>query len=116
MLAAGGFANVAAHEAFCPDKDCVISNVFDQSPQGNHLGQRHKLVNASEHKIWVGDDVPVYGMWFEPGYGYHVDKTTGIAMASDNSPIHHFSLYIYIYSIYIYIIKFIFFFGRWGFD
>ena len=61
VLKPGGFANITAHEAFCPDKDCVIANIFDQSPQGNHLGQRHKLVNASEHKIFVGDDVPVYG-------------------------------------------------------
>jgi len=82
VLAAGGFANITAHEAFCPNKDCVISNVFDQSPQGNHLGQRHQLVNASEHKIFVGDNVAVYGMWFEPGYGYHVDNTTGIPVGN----------------------------------
>ena len=44
---------------FCAKGDCVISNVFDQSPNGNHLGQRHKLVNASRHKILVGDNVPV---------------------------------------------------------
>ena len=28
------------------------------------------------------------GMWFEPGYGYHVDKTTGIAMANDPETIY----------------------------
>ena len=44
---------------FCAKGDCVISNVFDQSPNGNHLGQRHKLVNASRHKILVGNNVPV---------------------------------------------------------
>jgi len=33
------------------------------------LDKRHKLVNASEHKITVGDGVEVYGMWFEKGYG-----------------------------------------------
>merc|ERR1719188_2712112 len=47
VLKAGGFANIATHDAFCAKGDCVISNVFDQSPMGNHLGQRHKLVNAS---------------------------------------------------------------------
>ena len=41
--------------------------------------QRHKLVNASRHRITVGEGVPVYGMWFDPGYGYHVDETRGIA-------------------------------------
>ena len=67
VLEAGGFADIAAHEKFCAAGDCVISNVFDQSPQGNHLGQRHKLVNASTHKISVRGGVQVYGMWFEPG-------------------------------------------------
>jgi hypothetical protein len=39
----------------------VISNVFDQSPMHNHLGQRHKLINASRHSITVGKDkTPVY--------------------------------------------------------
>lgn len=60
VLSAGGYANVAQHDAFCSQLDCVISNVFDQSPQQNHLGQRHKLVNASKHKIMAGG-VPVYG-------------------------------------------------------
>jgi hypothetical protein len=69
VLEPGGFANAAAQDAFCPLMDCVISNVFGQSPQGNHLHQRHKLVNASELKITVGGNVPVYGMLFNPGYG-----------------------------------------------
>ena len=102
VLRPGGFANITAHDTFCPKLDCVISNVFDQTPNGNHLGkykttfhenlledtdglpsvsadfcsshgviafegQRHKLVNASQHKIVVGDGVRVYGMWFDPG-------------------------------------------------
>lgn len=83
-LVASGFADITAHEKFCPAADCVIATVFDQSPQGNHLVQRvsgvvHNMVNASHHKINVGDGVPVYGMWFEPGDGYHVDFTRGVA-------------------------------------
>ena len=42
VLAPGGFANKSAHDEFCPQLDCVISHVLDQSPNGNHLGQRHK--------------------------------------------------------------------------
>ena len=83
-----GFANKAQHDAFCHALDCVISNVFDQSPNGNHLGQRHKLVNASQHPITVSGGVPVYGMWFDPGFGYHVDKTVGIAKGSDPESIY----------------------------
>ena len=41
VLQPGGFANAATHDAFCAAGDCVISNVFDQSPMHNHLGQRH---------------------------------------------------------------------------
>ena len=87
VLAAGGLANKAAHDNFCPRLDCVISNVFDQTANGNHLGQRHKLVNASEHPITVGG-VPVYGMYFSPGFGYHVDKTVGIATGNDPESIY----------------------------
>ena len=85
VLSSGGFANKSAHDQFCSKLDCVISNVMDQSGLGNHLGRRHKLVNASWHPITVGKDkTPVYGMWFGPGYGYHVDNTTSIA--TDNDP------------------------------
>ena len=89
VLAAGGFANVTAHDAFCVNMDCVISNVYDQSPNGNHLGQRHQLVNASRHRILVGGgEAAVYGMWFDPGYGYHVDKTKGVATGNEEESIY----------------------------
>ena len=55
VLKPGGFANVATHDAFCAKGDCLVSNIFDQSPQKNHLKQRHKLVNASQHPIHVRD-------------------------------------------------------------
>lgn len=88
VLEAGGFADIKTHDAFCSKGDCVISNVFDQSPNGNHLGQRHKLVNASKHRIIVGNNVHVYGMWFDPGYGYHVDKTRNIPTGNDPESIY----------------------------
>ena len=67
----------------------MISNVMDQSPKGNHLGKRHGLVNASRHIITVGKDkTRVYGMWFDPGFGYHVDKTVGIATGNDPESIY----------------------------
>ena len=70
VLSPGGFANAAAHDAFCAAGDCVITLLYDQSPNANHLGQRHKLVNASRHPITVSGGKHVYGMWFDPGYGY----------------------------------------------
>ena len=47
-------------------------------------GQRHKLVNASRHIVTVGSsNTPVYGMWFDPGFGMHVDQTKGVATGND---------------------------------
>ena len=99
VLEAGGFADIAAHEKFCAAGDCVIKTIYDQSPQGNHLVQRiscvatqgcetHKMVNASKHKIAVRGGVNVYGMWFDPGYGYHVDNTTGVPKGNDPESIY----------------------------
>ena len=89
VLTPGGFADKAKHDAFCgPKKDCVILSVLDQSPMHNHLTQRHGLINASRHPITVGDNVGVYGMWFDPGYGYHVDNTKGIAKGNEPESIY----------------------------
>lgn len=90
----GGFADTSEQETFCTAGDCVIANIFDQSPQGNHLAQRisdgvvHKMVNASKHKISVTGGVEVYGMWFDPGHGYHRDNTSGIALGNDPESIY----------------------------
>ena len=87
--------------------------MYDQSGHGNHLGQRHMLVNASKHKILVGGKVPVCtcsspfasslgasqkllrlhvmysdGMWIDPGYGYHVDNTSGLATGAEEESIY----------------------------
>ena len=65
VTAPGGFADKAAHDAFCgSEMDCVVFNIFDQSPMKNHLGPRHKLVNASRHPIMAGGR-EVYGLWFD---------------------------------------------------
>ena len=91
VLKAGGFANIATQNTFCAKLDCVISIVYDQSPQGNHLRQRHQLVNASRHKITVGqgeNKTSVFGMWFDKHYGYHVDNTSGIAKGNQPESIY----------------------------
>ena len=88
LLSAGGVANASAATAFCVGSEtCVISNVYDQSPQLNHLGARHGLVNATKHKIVAGGE-QVYGMWFDPGFGMHVDNTTGVATGNDPESIY----------------------------
>ncbi len=34
----GGLANSATHDAFCRGTVCTVERIYDQSPQGNHLG------------------------------------------------------------------------------
>lgn len=106
-LKPGGFANVQQHEAICPlAGECVIARVVDQSGNGNHLAPRddrgvphiprkpdkhppkfgylHQPVDASKHKIHVGNDsTHVYGMYFDSGMGYKNNKTTGVATGDD---------------------------------
>jgi hypothetical protein len=93
--APGGFADTSVHDKFCAAEDCVISKIYDQSPRGNHLIQRisdgvvHKMVPASRHKIAVaGGSEQVYGMWFDPGHGYHQDMTSGIVKGNDPESIY----------------------------
>ena len=45
------------------------------------------MVNASKHKIGVQSG-SVYGMWLDPGYGYNVDVTTGIAKGNQPESIY----------------------------
>ena len=81
----GGTANAAAHDAFCTRGDCLISVLYDQTANGNHLTQRisdgivHKRVNASRLPIAVAGGARAYGMYFDPGHGYHTDFTRNIA-------------------------------------
>ena len=49
VLEPGGFADIAVHQQFCAAGDCVIENIFDQSPQGNHLAQR--ISDGVVHKV-----------------------------------------------------------------
>lgn len=103
VLKPGGFANVQQHEALCPIEGvCVIDRIIDQSGNGNHLtprddrgvphknrvppqfGHLHNPVDASKHKIHVGNDsTQVYGMYFDSGMGYKNNKTKGIATGDE---------------------------------
>ena len=102
-LSPGGFANVKQHEAICPTVgECVIARVVDQSGKGNHLAPRddrgvpqrappgspvpprfghlHNPVDASMHKLHVGEgSTEVYGMYFDSGMGYNNNDTKGVA-------------------------------------
>ena len=75
VLSAGGFADSAAQDAFCAGTDCVVSRLYDQSPQQNHLAPApggpiyspfpDNPVNASRYQLSMGGEAHVYGAYFE---------------------------------------------------
>lgn len=76
-----GYADAAAHEAFCAGSACVISIVYDQSSFGNHLTPAPpgsakptagKPVPANRLKI-TANGRTVYGMLFRPDEGYRAN-------------------------------------------
>ena len=88
VVAPGGAANATVQDAFCPPGEhCVILQVYDQSPQGNHLTVAPKGgnvphpdggVNASEAPFTLGGR-HVYAARFNGGMGYRNDNTSGVA-------------------------------------
>jgi hypothetical protein len=95
-----GVADAAAHDAFCAGADCVITRLWDQSPQGNHLDvaptNTHKVapgldqpVNASRFPITLSGGWKAYGAYFEPGNGYrNYRNTTGVAVGNEPETIY----------------------------
>jgi len=99
---AAGYADAGAQEAFCSRvKSCVIETIYDQSPMKNdlrpapastaHYGQPGQPprwepatpVDAMKHPITINGTRRVYGMWFEQGDGYRIDKTKGVATGKE---------------------------------
>ena len=67
---AGGVADAAAQDTFCKGTDCVVTDIFDQSPNRNHLlrfnystPQRvrvNKGVNASADPHTLSGNVSIF--------------------------------------------------------
>ncbi|HEV2635695.1 MAG TPA: arabinofuranosidase catalytic domain-containing protein, partial [Actinocrinis sp.] len=86
LLAAGGYANSAAQDVFCADTSCIITEIYDQSPNHNNLtvegaggaGSADVAADATALPVIVGGH-RVYGLYVGPGVGYRDNSTTGIA-------------------------------------
>jgi hypothetical protein len=87
-VAAGGYADAAAQDAFCGTGACTIWQIFDQTKHQNHMtiapaGGAHREedrpCNATRAKLTIGGH-PVYAAFFEGGMGYRVDETSGVAI------------------------------------
>ena len=91
-LSAGGVANAATQDSFCSGTSCVITEIFDQSGNGNNLtdapgggaaGGPDGLASATAAPVTVGGQ-KAYGVFIAPGDGYRDDSTRNIA-TGDNS-------------------------------
>jgi hypothetical protein len=86
-LSAGGYANSATQDSFCANTYCSITEIYDQSGNGNNLTDAPAggaasgpdiLANAAAAPVTAGGH-KVYGVFISPGMGYRDDSTKNIA-------------------------------------
>ena len=91
-LSAGGVANAATQDSFCSGTSCVITEIFDQSGNGNNLtdapgggaaGGPDNLANATAAPTTVGGH-KAYGVFVAAGTGYRDDSTRNIATGNNS--------------------------------
>jgi hypothetical protein len=89
-LTGGGYANSAEQDAFCAHTYCYISELYDQSPEGNNLAiegpggagfsfGQDVGANAAALPVMAGGH-EVYGLYIPEKTGYRDDSTTGVAV------------------------------------
>ena len=96
MPDAGGYADAAAHDAFCANAICVISRIYDQSGMGNHLAQAPPgprfpgPAKGTFDTQPIADMAPItisghkaYGVYIMPGMGFRNNNATGLAIADE---------------------------------
>jgi hypothetical protein len=93
---AGGYADAAAQDAFCANTTCLITKVYDQSPNHNDLTQAPRgafsgPAMGGANNLPIADMAPTtisghkaYGVFIEPGMGLRNNDTRGIAV--DDQP------------------------------
>lgn len=96
-LSAGGVANAAAQDTFCASTTCLITIIYDQSGQGNHLTQAPPggadtgpdangydyLASAIGAPVTLNGSQKAYGVFISPKTGYRIDDVTGIATGDE---------------------------------
>ncbi len=92
----GGYADAAAQDAFCANTTCLITKVYDQSPNHNDLTQAPRgafsgPAMGGANNLPIADMAPTtisghkaYGVFIEPGMGLRNNDTRGIAV--DDQP------------------------------
>ncbi len=89
---AGGYADATAQDAFCADTTCLITKVYDQSPNHNDLTQAPRGAFSGPalggfNNLPVADMAPItisghkaYGVFIEPGMGLRDNHPVGTAV------------------------------------
>src|SRR5580700_9208689 len=91
-LLSDGYANAATQDVFCTNTTCIITKIYDQSPEHNDLaiasgghfkgpGPNGFDLGAPADALPVtADGHQVYGLSISPGMGYRNNRTSGIAV------------------------------------
>ena len=105
----GGYADAAAQDAFCANTTCVITKIYDQSPNHNDLTQAPRgafggPAMGGYDNLPIADMAPVtigghkaYGVFIEPGMGLRDNHPTGTAVGDQPEDMywvidgHHFN-------------------------
>lgn len=94
-LSAGGVADASAQDTFCDGTTCLISIIYDQSGQGNHLtrappgGFDGPAADGYDNLAApIGAPVTLngqkaYGVFVSPGTGYRNNQATGTATGDE---------------------------------
>jgi hypothetical protein len=90
LLAAGGDVNASEQDSFCAGTTCTITEIYDQSPEGNNLTiEQGGGANPNPDRGAVANALPItiggheaYGLDVESGVGYRDDTTKGVATGS----------------------------------
>ena len=90
-----GDADAAEQTRFCADTTCVITELFDQSPDHNDLSIEGPGTNGGQDRGVPAGALPIslgghsaYGMLFSPQMGYRDDSTVGMATGADPESIY----------------------------
>jgi hypothetical protein len=88
----GGYANAAAQDAFCANTYCLITIIYDQSGNGNHLvqappGTFRGPAKGGFNTLPIADMAPItvmehkaYGVYIIPGMGLRNNNARGLAI------------------------------------
>ncbi|PYI03601.1 alpha-L-arabinofuranosidase B [Aspergillus sclerotiicarbonarius CBS 121057] len=95
-LSAGGVADASTQDDFCANTTCLITEIYDQSGNGNHLTQAppggfdgpdvdgyDNLASAIGAPVTLNGQ-KAYGVFVSPGTGYRIDDTTGVATGDES--------------------------------